>query len=197
MNEMALQVLLRRCFTMANIQDRSGEARTEIRPARAETVALENKPAPSPAHTDESSADQLPAAPPMPATDRQAAPSWRKWVLLGGAVVGLGGLGFFLVPWVVTMLTTVSTDDAYVNGHVTFVAPRVAGQVSAVLVDDNMRVKKGDLLVQLDKEPFEVQVNIAEAAVTAARAELVTAEAQARSTEGQMRSLRFNIERAI
>ena len=36
----------------------------------------------------------------------------------------------FLVPWVETALNTVSTDDAYVNGHVTFVAPRVAGQVS-------------------------------------------------------------------
>jgi membrane fusion protein (multidrug efflux system) len=51
-------------------------------------------------------------------------------------------------------LNTVSTDDAYVNGHVTFVAPRVRGQVARVLVDDNYRVRKGDLLVELDKEPF-------------------------------------------
>ena len=58
------------------------------------------------------------------------------------------------------MLNTISTDDAYVNGHVTFVAPRVAGQVKRVLVDDNYRVKKGQLLVQLDKEPFQVQVEI-------------------------------------
>ena len=65
---------------------------------------------------------------------------------------------YFLVPWVDTALNTVSTDDAYVNGHVTFVAPRVSGQVAKVLVDDNHRVKKGDLLVQLDKEPFQVQV---------------------------------------
>ena len=50
-------------------------------------------------------------------------------------------------------LNTVSTDDAYVNGHVTFVAARVAGQVTKVLVDDNNRVNQGDLLVQLDKEP--------------------------------------------
>jgi hypothetical protein len=50
------------------------------------------------------------------------------------------------------MQNTVSTDDAYVNGHVTLVASRVSGQVSRVLVDDNDRVKKGALLVQLDKE---------------------------------------------
>jgi membrane fusion protein (multidrug efflux system) len=101
------------------------------------------------------------------------------------------------IPWVIKSLNTISTDDAYVNGHVTFVAPRVAGQVARVLVDDNNRVRKGDLLVQLDREPYHVQVNIAEAAVAAARAELVTAQAQARATEGQMRSLRFNLERAI
>ena len=52
-------------------------------------------------------------------------------------MVGLAVGGYFLVPWVVTALNTVSTDDAYVNGHVTFVAPRVAGQVTKVLVDDN------------------------------------------------------------
>ena len=69
-------------------------------------------------------------------------------------------------------METVSTDDAYVNGHVTFVAPRVAGQVSRVLVDDNDRVKKGDLLVQLDKEPYQVQVDIKKAAVVNAEADL-------------------------
>jgi membrane fusion protein (multidrug efflux system) len=38
--------------------------------------------------------------------------------------------------------------------HVTSVADRVRGQVARVLVDDNYRVRKGDFLVQLDKEPF-------------------------------------------
>ena len=55
-----------------------------------------------------------------------------------------------IVPRLRRALSTVSTDDAYVSGHVTFVAPRVAGQVAAVLVDDNNRVRKGDVLVALD-----------------------------------------------
>ena len=80
------------------------------------------------------------------------------------------------------MLNTVSTDDAYVNGHVTFVAPRVAGQVSRVLVDDNYRVKKGALLVQLDKEPYQVQLAIKQAAVVSAEADLVAAQAQVRAS---------------
>jgi len=54
----------------------------------------------------------------------------------------------------------VSTDDAYVNSYVTFVASRVSGQVERVLVDDNYRVRKGDVLVELDPEPYRVQVAI-------------------------------------
>ena len=34
----------------------------------------------------------------------------------------------FGVPWIELTLNTVSTDDAYVNGHVTFVAARVSGR---------------------------------------------------------------------
>jgi membrane fusion protein (multidrug efflux system) len=103
----------------------------------------------------------------------------------------------FGIPWLLDSLTTVSTDDAYVNGHVTFVAPRVAGQVKQVRVDDNNMVRKGDLLVELDSEPYQVQVNIAQAAVTAAKADLVGAQASVRGFEGLTRSLRFGLEHAI
>jgi membrane fusion protein (multidrug efflux system) len=121
----------------------------------------------------------------------------RKWLLLAAAVVGLGVGGYFLVPWVLTALKTVSTDDAYVNGHVTFVAPRVGGQVTEVLVDDNYRVKKGDLLVQLDKEPYEVQVAIKEAAVEVAETNLEAAQAQVRAQVAQARANRYKLEHAM
>ena len=56
-------------------------------------------------------------------------------------------LVYFGTPVVNRAINTVSTDDAYVNSHVTFVAPRVPGQVVKVLVNDNDRVKRGDVLV--------------------------------------------------
>ena len=102
-----------------------------------------------------------------------------------------------MIPWVDTALHTISTDDAYVNSHVTFVAPRVSGQVSKVLVDDNYRVKRGDLLVQLDKEPFEVEVAIKQAAVNNAEVNLVAAKAQASALVAQARSYRFKMEHAM
>jgi membrane fusion protein (multidrug efflux system) len=110
-----------------------------------------------------------------------------------GATMGL----YYLIPWVRIALNTVSTDDAYINGHVTLVAPRVAGQVMKVLVDDNYRVKKGDVLVQLDKEPYEVQLKIQEAGVATAEANLAAAQAQVRAQVAQTRAARYALQHAI
>jgi membrane fusion protein (multidrug efflux system) len=133
--------------------------------------------------------------------DTQVAnPRWhrrRKWVLSAGAAASLVIVAYFLVPWVVTALNTVSTDDAYVNGDVTFVAPRVSGQVTKVLVRDNNRVKKGDLLVQLDREPYQVRVNIAKAALGASEADLVATRAKLQGVVSEAGSLRFALEHAM
>ena len=118
----------------------------------------------------------------------------RRLILIGAAALLLL---FVIVPWTYRGFHTVSTDDAYVNSYVTFVAPRVSGQVMHVLVDDNNRVKKGDVLVQLDPEPYRVQVAIKQAAVDTARANLVVAEATTRSQIGQTRGLRFKLQHAI
>jgi len=87
----------------------------------------------------------------------------------------LAAIWVFGIPRIQLALNTVSTDDAYVNGHVTFVAARVSGQIAQVLVDDNNRVHKGDLLAQLDKEPFQDAVAVKIAAVDVAKAELQAA----------------------
>src|SRR5262245_31346887 len=55
----------------------------------------------------------------------------RRRLLLGGSgIVILAAALWFGIPWIRLTLNTVSTDDAFVNGHVTFVAARVRGQVS-------------------------------------------------------------------
>src|SRR5208283_2883279 len=78
------------------------------------------------------SADSTPPSPTPPSAgavspEKQKGTGRRK-ILLGaiGALILAGAL-WFGVPWVQTALNTVSTDDAYVNGHVTFVAARVRG----------------------------------------------------------------------
>jgi membrane fusion protein (multidrug efflux system) len=166
---------------MANSDDRPAERATQVRHGEVQA-----HPPAAPA--------AAPPAPPPP--DRPSHP-WLKWVLLALAVPALAIAAWFLVPWAITALNTISTDDAYVNGHVTFVAPRVAGQVKKVLVDDNRRVKKGSLLVQLDKEPYEVQVRIKKAAVDSAEADLKAANAQVRGQVATARANRFALQHAI
>jgi membrane fusion protein, multidrug efflux system len=116
-----------------------------------------------------------------------------------GAVAALvvAALLAFGIPYIQRALNTVSTDDAYVNGHVTFVAPRVAGQVVRVLVDDNNRVRKGGLIVQLDKEPYQIAVSEQRAAVDTANADLQVATATVRGLEAQTRSARWKLQNAV
>ena len=130
-----------------------------------------------------------------PASNQRITP--RRMLLAGvlGAVVIAAAV--FGIPWIRFVLSTVSTDDAFVNGHVTFVAPRVHGEVARVLVDDNNRVHKGDLLVELDKEPFRDAVAVKKAAVDTAQADLEAAKATARGIEAQAVNRRWQLQQAI
>ncbi|MBV8764588.1 MAG: HlyD family secretion protein [Hyphomicrobiales bacterium] len=122
----------------------------------------------------------------------------RQKMLLGATgVLILAGVLWWGIPWVQMTLNTVSTDDAYVNGHVTFVAARVRGQVVRVLVDDNYRVRRGDLLVELDKEPFQTAVAIKKAAVDTATADLQVAKSKVRSIEAEAMSRRRALQHAM
>ena len=162
-------------------------------PKRAsETQSASDRPVPN-AASDKAHSN----APSQPTASSRPKGRLRKRLFLLAILGGLGYGVYWLIPTIQTALNTVSTDDAYVNGHVTFVAPRVPGEVLRVLVDDNMRVKTGNILVQLDTEPYEVKLAIKEAALKAAEADLNAAQAQVRSLVAQIRASRFQLEHAI
>lgn len=155
-------------------------------------------------HTAGPSRDgQETAAPQLAATSKSdahvaaAGSSQRRMIWIVAALLVTAAAGYAAGPMVVTAFNTISTDDAYVNGHVTFLAPRVAGQVAKVLVDDNQRVRRGDVLVELDKEPYQVQLAIKQAAVDLAESDLVAARAQVFAYAGEARSNRHNLAHAI
>ena len=127
----------------------------------------------------------------------QAKRLWKRLLIGALAALLLAIAAVLGVPWIKQTLNTVSTDDAYVNGHVTFVSARVLGQVSRVLVDDNNRVHKGDLLAELDKEPYQVIVTIKKAAVDTAKANLAAANASVRGIEAKARSQRWKLQHAM
>ena len=51
-----------------------------------------------------------------------------------------------------------STDDAFVEGHIITVAPRVSGPVLKLNIEDNQEVKKGDLLLEIDPNDYQAKL---------------------------------------
>lgn len=80
-----------------------------------------------------------------------------------------------------------STDNAYVRGDVTTLAPKVLGYVSAVEISDNQQVQRGDILVRIDDRDYRARLAQAVANVDAARARLTTADAEIRLQHSLLR----------
>jgi len=72
-----------------------------------------------------------------------------------------------------------STDDAQIDGHVSPVAAKVSGTVTAVFVNDNQVVGEGTVLVRIDPRDYET-------ALSRARADLADAEAAARAARASV-----------
>ena len=72
----------------------------------------------------------------------------------------------------------VSTDDAYIDGNVTQISPRVAAQVTALHIDDNELVHPGDLMIELDPTDYLLALDEAKAQVASSQAKLTQARAQ-------------------
>jgi membrane fusion protein, multidrug efflux system len=79
------------------------------------------------------------------------------------AIAVIVGLGFYL-----TGGRYQSTENAYLQSGLVAISPRVAGQVTEVLVHDNQLVHKGDILFRIDPAPYQAVVAEAEAQLAAA-----------------------------
>lgn len=87
------------------------------------------------------------------------------------ALLTMGGIGYEL--WT---RGQVSTDDAYVDGHVFTITPRVSGYLTNLYVTDNEYVHKGQPLLALDPTPYEVALAQAKAALAESQSTLASLE---------------------
>ncbi|VVM04529.1 Multidrug export protein EmrA [Methylacidimicrobium cyclopophantes] len=77
--------------------------------------------------------------------------------LIGG-VVAVASLRFLI-----SFFSNETTDDAFIAGHIIRVSPKVAGHVVGYHIDDNMDVKKGQLLIEIDPRDYQARVALAQA----------------------------------
>jgi membrane fusion protein (multidrug efflux system) len=98
-------------------------------------------------------------------------------ISVAAAVVAVG-VGVWACSSLSDSSTTESTNDAYIEADFTLVAPRVAGQIAGVFVEDNQSVKAGQLLVRIDDRDFKAALSSAEADVAAAKASVANDDAE-------------------
>src|SRR3954468_9306424 len=129
-----------------------------------------------------------PAAPPPDVQELVVAPKHHHpWLVLASIVllviIAAAATSFFVMGG-----GHESTNDAYVEGRVVRVSPKVSGQVISLRVDDNDAVKAGDLLLEIDPVDYQAKVDQAAAAVAAAESAVEQAKAsvlRAEAGEGE------------
>ncbi len=118
--------------------------------------------------------DTLPAA----ARDKTLLRARRALLAATALTIAVAGASWYGYNWWTQGRFIQTTDDAYVGGNVTSVAPHVAGFVAQVLVTDNQFVEAGQPLIRLDDRDYRAALDHAAAVVTAREAALDGLKAQ-------------------
>ncbi|MBO0799140.1 MAG: HlyD family secretion protein, partial [Blastocatellia bacterium] len=119
------------------------------------------------ARTDESGEEQKP---------KERIPIFKRPVFRGAlALLALAAIGYGLHIYLHSRAYE-STDDAFIEGHVVPLSPKVSGYAVKVYVDDNQHVKKGELLVEIDPRDYQNRLEQAKATLDAAIAKHKTAQ---------------------
>ncbi len=112
------------------------------------------------------------------------------WLVALLAVAGIiFGAMVLLGVW-----THESTDDAFIDGHVIQVAPKISGKVAKVNITDNQEVKKGDTLLVIDPRDNDAVVAQKQAALSVAEAKEKSAEASVQETLASIESLKAGVQ---
>lgn len=145
----------------------------------AETPRVELSAASSapPVQTNPSRHFELNGEMDLPSPKKNRKPSLKRAafvVLIVFAGVGVSKLAY---DWWTVGRFIESTDDAYIGGDVTVIAPEVSGFISQLAITDNQQVHAGDLLLKLDDRDYRAALEKAEAVVALQKAALVNLDA--------------------
>ncbi len=102
----------------------------------------------------------------------------RRLLLAAACLAALATAAWWARDWWTQGRFIETTDDAYVGGDVTAIAPHIAGFVAAIAVADNQRVSAGELLLRLDPKDFVAARDQASAALAQRRAAAAALQSQ-------------------
>jgi membrane fusion protein (multidrug efflux system) len=119
---------------------------------------------------DEEIADEDDAAAPVKKSRLKSLRKRRTFLIVGVIVFIIAAI-FGVRYWLYSRAHE-STDDAFIDGHVVQVSPKVSGYVTKVYVKSNQEVKEGDLIAEIDPRDYETRLQQARAALDAGEARL-------------------------
>ncbi len=132
---------------------------------------LERQPPAEEMRSEQRLAPQVAGSAEKGASERQPRKRNPRRMAVIGALVAVIGIGaYFGHDWWTHGRFMITTDDAYVAADTAVIAPKVAGYVKAVPVDDNARVTAGTPLILIDDSDYRIALQQAEAQVAAQQA---------------------------
>ena len=123
---------------------------------------------------------KIPPIPPAPPVKRRLRSNPLR-LALGILVICL-----LFIAWEILTSFIAYTDDAYVRSDLVSVAPEVTGHLITIAVADNQPVHRGDLLVKIDPEPFELAVNSSQATLKQAQADAQAVQDSVAAAQDQL-----------
>lgn len=143
--------------------------------------------------------------PPPPVAQVEAPPAppkkKRRGVALPIVVLALlAGGGWYGYNWWINGRFMVSTDDAYIEGDIATISPKVTGYVAKVNVVANQQVKAGDVLATLDDGDYRNALDQAEAQIATEQLSLQRIDSQiegAKASVSQAQAQKVALEAAV
>ncbi|MBB2675864.1 UNVERIFIED_ORG: membrane fusion protein (multidrug efflux system) [Rhizobium esperanzae] len=162
--------------SVARIVSENAEAEEAKVAAVAEAPTAEAREAPP------APAQSAPASVATPA----AAKKRRSPVLPIVVLAILAGGAWYGYEWWTNGRFMVSTDDAYIEGDIATISPKVTGYVAKVNVVANQEVKAGDVLATLDNGDYQNALDQAQAQIATERLSLQRIDAQIEGADASL-----------
>lgn len=112
--------------------------------------------------------------------------SGNKKKIIFGVSIAAGCLLLLGIFFLIRNLSRVSTDDAYIDGRIHSIAPKISGTILKVNIRDNQNIKKGDILIEIDPVDYEAKFHEADAALAAEKAKLADAFAGIKAAQANL-----------
>ncbi|WP_074381378.1 HlyD family secretion protein [Bartonella doshiae] len=85
---------------------------------------------------------------------------------------------WFSYKWLTQWRYMLTTEDAYVQGDITAISPKLAGYIEEIFIKANQAVKKGDVLFRLENGDYQIAVDQAKARLNTQQKTLMRIDAQ-------------------